>query len=57
MKMIFATAAALAAITTAPSFAQEAAGGHYEWQFRQVPGPNKSGIAPLAMGSPRVRPR
>ena len=46
MKMIFATAAALAAITTAPSFAQEAAGGHYEWQFRQVPGPNKSGIAP-----------
>lgn len=46
MKMIFATAAALAALTTTPSFAQEAAGGHYEWLSRTVPGPNKSGIAP-----------
>ena len=42
MKMIIAMAAALAAFTAAPSFAQEA-GGHYEWQSRQVPGPNKSG--------------
>lgn len=42
MKMIITMAAALAAFTTAPSFAQEA-GGHYEWQSRQVPGPNKSG--------------
>ena len=45
MKMIVA-AAALAALTTTPAFAQEAAGGHYEWQSRTVPGPNKSGIAP-----------
>ncbi len=48
MKTIIAMAAALAAFTTAPSFAQEA-GGHYEWQTRQVPGPNKSNI------NPRVR--
>lgn len=44
MKMIFATVAALAAITTTPSLAQEATGGHYEWKVRQLPGPNKSGI-------------
>ena len=42
MKTIIAMAAALAAFTTTPSFAQEK-GGHYEWQSRQVPGPNKSG--------------
>ena len=42
MKTIIAMAAALAAFTTAPSFA-EGPGGHYEWQSRQVPGPNKSG--------------
>jgi uncharacterized membrane protein YdfJ with MMPL/SSD domain len=44
MKTIIAMAATLAALTTMPSFAQEA-GGQYEWQSRQVPGPNKSGIA------------
>ena len=45
MKTIIAMAAALAAFTAAPTFAQET-GGHYEWQARQVPGPNKSNITP-----------
>ena len=45
MKTIIAMAAALAAFTAAPTFAQEA-GGHYEWQARPIPGPNKSGITP-----------
>lgn len=42
MKTIFAVAALAAATFAAPVFAQEAPGGHYEWQSRQVPGPNKS---------------
>jgi hypothetical protein len=42
MKPIFAVAALAAATLAAPVFAQEAPGGHYEWQTRQVPGPNKS---------------
>ena len=45
MKTIIAMAAALAAFTAAPTSAQET-GGHYEWQARQVPGPNKSNITP-----------
>ncbi|KTE19285.1 hypothetical protein ATE67_14880 [Sphingopyxis sp. H050] len=46
MKTIFAVAAFAAATLATPVFAQDATGGHYEWQARQVPGPNKSGIAP-----------
>lgn len=47
MKMIFTAAAACAAaIPAAPALAQAPGGGHYEWQARPVPGPNKSGIAP-----------
>lgn len=42
MKTIFAVAALAAATLAAPALAQEAPGGHYEWQTRQVPGPNKS---------------
>lgn len=42
MKTIFAIAALAAATLAAPVLAQEAPGGHYEWQTRQVPGPNKS---------------
>lgn len=45
MKMMFTAAAMFAAATAAaPALAQDASGGHYEWQTRQVPGPNKSGI-------------
>lgn len=45
MKMFLTAAAMLAAaISTAPAFAQDASGGHYEWQARPAPGPNKSGI-------------
>ena len=42
MKTIFAVAALAAATPAAPVLAQEASSGHYEWQARQVPGPNKS---------------
>lgn len=42
MKPIFAAAALAAATLAAPVLAQEAPGGHYEWQTRQGPGPNKS---------------
>ena len=42
MKTIFAVAALAAATPAAPVLAQEASSGHYEWQTRQVPGPNKS---------------
>ncbi|KTE16856.1 hypothetical protein [Sphingopyxis sp. H115] len=42
MKPFFAVAALAAATLAAPVFAQEASRGHYEWQTRQVPGPNKS---------------
>ena len=46
MKMIL-LAATIAAIGFAtPTFAQEKSGGHYEWQERQVPGPNKANITP-----------
>lgn len=43
MKTIFAVAALAAATLAAPVLAQDQSGGHYEWQTRQVPGPNKSG--------------
>ena len=46
MKPFFAVAAFAAATLAAPVFAQEQSGGHYEWQARQVPGPNKSNITP-----------
>ena len=49
MKTIFVVAALAAATLAAPVSAQDACGGHYEWQTRQVPGPNKSNI------NPRVR--
>lgn len=44
MKMIFAAAVIAAFATATPGFTQESASGHYEWQTRQVPGPNKSNI-------------
>ena len=43
MKTIIAVAALAAATLAAPVLAQDQSGGHYEWQTRQVPGPNKSG--------------
>ena len=46
MRMIFAAAVLAATAFAAPSFAQEKTGGHYEWQERYVPGPNKSNITP-----------
>ncbi len=43
MKTILTFAAAIAAFTTASaSFALTPAGGHWEWQSRSTPGPNKS---------------
>ncbi|HJS11515.1 hypothetical protein [Sphingopyxis sp.] len=45
MKMILAAAILAATAFAAPSFAQEKKDGHYEWQERYVPGPNKSNIA------------
>jgi hypothetical protein len=45
MKMILTLAAAIAALTAASaSFAHTPAGGHWEWQSRMAPGPNKSGL-------------
>ncbi len=45
MKMILTLAAAIAALTTASaSFASTPAGGHWDWQSRLTPGPNKSGL-------------
>src|SRR3546814_9806172 len=41
MKTIFAVAALAAATLATAVLAQEASSGHYEWQTRQVPGPNK----------------
>ena len=49
MKTIFFFFSLAAATLAAPVSAQDASGGHYEWQTRQVPGPNKSNI------NPRVR--
>lgn len=47
MKTILMAAATLAAaLSAAPALAQDASGGHYEWQARQAPGPNKSNITP-----------
>lgn len=46
MKTIFSVAALAAAALAFPVLAQDAPGGHYEWQSRQVPGPNKSGTIP-----------
>ncbi|WP_422059617.1 hypothetical protein [Sphingopyxis sp.] len=46
MRMFFAAAVLAATAFAAPSFAQEKTGGHYEWQERYVPGPNKSNINP-----------
>ena len=45
MKTILTLAAAVAALTTASaSLAHTPAGGHWEWQSRLTPGPNKSNI-------------
>ncbi len=42
MKKIVAAALAAAICAPLPSFAQESEGGHYVWQTRKLPGPNKS---------------
>lgn len=44
-KLVFAAAIAAVGLAT-PTFAQDKAGGHYEWRERQIPGPNKSNIMP-----------
>ena len=45
MKTILTLAAAIAALTTAAaSFANTPAGGHWDWQTRPTPGPNKSNL-------------
>lgn len=45
MKTILTLAAALAAFTTAStSFAQTPVGGHWEWQARSTPGPNRANL-------------
>ena len=45
MKTILKLAAAIAALTTASaSFANTPAGGHWDWQSRATPGPNKSNL-------------
>lgn len=45
MKTILTLAAAVAVFTTASaSIAHTPAGGHWEWQSRLTPGPNKSNI-------------
>lgn len=49
MKTILTLAAAIAALTSASaSFAHTPAGGHWEWQSRSTPGPNKSNIPQMA---------
>lgn len=45
MKTMFAVVALATAALAAPVLAQEAPDGHYEWEARQVPGPNKSSPA------------
>lgn len=42
----FLTLAAVAAALATPSLAQasDRAGGHWEWQSRSIPGPNKSNL-------------
>ncbi|MBU0824667.1 MAG: hypothetical protein KKA44_16870 [Alphaproteobacteria bacterium] len=42
MKIIWFAAAIAAPGLATPTFAQERSNGHYEWQSRQLPGPNKS---------------
>src|SRR3546814_9906113 len=54
LKPIFALAALAAATLAAPVFAQEAPGGHYDCQTRQVPGPNKSDTTSRAIGRAHV---
>ena len=45
MKTFLTLAAANAALTTASaSFAKAPAGGHWDWQSRPTPGPNKSNL-------------
>jgi len=45
MKILLTLAATLAAFTSVPAAsASEPSGGHYEWQNRQQPGPNKSNL-------------
>ena len=45
MKTILTLAATLAAFTTAStSFAQAPAGGHWAWQSRIIPGPNRANL-------------
>ena len=45
MKILLTIAATLAAFTSvSAASASETAGGHYEWQNRVQPGPNKSNL-------------
>lgn len=45
MKILLTIAAAVAAITSASiASAHERGPGHWEWQHRSVPGPNKSNL-------------
>ncbi|MBA4354452.1 MAG: hypothetical protein C0409_07140 [Novosphingobium sp.] len=45
MKTLLTLAAAIAALTAASaSLASTPAGGHWEWQSRPTPGPNKSNL-------------
>lgn len=45
MKILLTFAVALAALTSvSAASASERAGGHYEWQNRAQPGPNKSNL-------------
>ena len=45
MKTILTIAAAFAALTSASaSFANTTAGGHWKWQSRMTPGPNRSNL-------------
>ena len=45
MKILLTNAATLAAFTSvSAASASETAGGHYEWQNRVQPGPNKSNL-------------
>ena len=46
MKILLTIAATLAAFTSvSAASASETAGGHYEWQNRVQPGPNKSNLS------------
>nr|WP_294846429.1 hypothetical protein [uncultured Sphingomonas sp.] len=47
MKTLLSITAALAVMASVPATAQERGPGHWEWQTRHVPGPNKSNRSPL----------